>query len=230
LGDALRRLEEAEQSLADMILADRAQRRIEDVQSVSALARKYGASRHSVLNALKVLSQDGIVTQLPGRAWAFQPLLDSPRAVDESLTFRMALEPDAILAPGFALDRKKSEVIRRRGLELLALPEGRLSAAGFLRADCEFHSFIADCSANRFARGSLLAHHRLRRATQKAMSLPEFRLRQAVEEHLGILDSLERNEFDLAADQMVLHLRRSRSSRPDAANRGAPPLMRSLRA
>ena len=48
-------------------------------------------------------------------------------------------------------------------------------------------------------------------------------------EHVEILDSLERNLFDLAADQIVVHLRRSRIRRPEAANRGMTPLMRGAR-
>ena len=58
------------------------------------------------------------------------------------------------------------------------------------------------------------------------MALPEYRLRQSLEEHLDILDSLERMQLDLAADQMVLHLRRSQIRRPKAANRGIMPLGR----
>ncbi|MEP3437149.1 MAG: GntR family transcriptional regulator [Hoeflea sp.] len=227
---AAQTLEGMGQTLADRILSDRAERRIGDVQSVSALARKYNASRHSVLFALKILSQDGVATQLPGRSWAFQPMLDSPKAMDESLAFRLILEPQAILAPGFAVDSKKAGILRGRMEDFLSIREGRITAAGFTRLDTEFHCFIAECSANRFARGTLLAHHRLRRATQKDTSVPDFRLRQSLEEHLGILDSLEQNQFDIAADQMVLHLRRSRTRRPEAANRGIPPLIRRPRA
>ncbi|MEM5470956.1 GntR family transcriptional regulator [Hoeflea sp. AS60] len=227
---AAQALEGMEQTLADRILSDRAERRIGDVQSVSALARKYNASRHSVLFALKILSQDGVATQLPGRSWAFQPMLDSPKAMDESLAFRLILEPQAILAPGFAVDSKKAGILRGRMEDFLTIREGRITTAGFMRIDTEFHCFIAECSANRFARGTLLAHHRLRRATQKDTSVPDFRLRQSLEEHLGILDSLEQNQFDIAADQMVLHLRRSRTRRPEAANRGIPPLIRRPRA
>lgn len=230
LAEAAQRLEDMEDSLANRILSDRATRRIGDIQSVSALVRRYGASRNSVLIALKILAKDGIVTQLPGRAWAFQPMLDSPKAVDESLDFRLTLEPQAILAPGFVMDDKKAGLLRTRMQDYLRIQEGRITHSGFVRLDVEFHSFIAECSANRFARGALLAHHRLRRATQKDSALPDFRLRQSLEEHLEILDSLERNQFELAADQMVLHLRRSRIRRPEATNRGIPPLMRAARA
>ncbi len=226
---ALQRMESAEDSLAHRILSDRADRRIGDVQSVSALVRRYAASRNAVLNALKILSKDGIVTQLPGRAWAFQPMVDSPNAVDESFDFRLMAEPQAILAPGFYMDSNRAGLLRNQMENLLASDEDRITAALFQRIDFEFHSLIAEASGNRFLRGALLAHHRLRNATHKGGAIPRFRLRQAVVEHLEILDSLERNQLDLAADQVTVHLRRSRIRRPEAANRGIPPLVKGVR-
>lgn len=219
-------LEVMERSLASRILADRAARRISETHTVSALVRKYSVSRYAVLNALKILSQDGIVAQLPGRTWVFQPLLDSPKAVDESLAFRLELEPQAIRTPGFSVNSKKAGLLRERTSEMLETREGRITARGFMAVDTEFHNFIAEGSANRFIRGALLTHLRLRQTTQKDFSVPDFRLRQSLREHLEIIDNLERNLFEVAADLMVLHLRRSGIGRPDAVSRAIPPLMR----
>ncbi len=226
LGDARIAADDLEQGLFTRILTDRAARRIADVQSVSALARRYSVSRVEVLNALKILSRDGIVTQLPGSAWAFQPLLDTPRAIAESFAFRLTLEPQAILTPGFTLDPTRASALRTQMRAFRDLPDGRLTAAGFQRLDIDFHVMIAEGAANRFVQGTLLAHHRLRRVAQKEGAAPPFRQRQAMDEHLDILDSLERNQLELAADQMVLHLRRSGIRRPEAAGRGMSPLLR----
>lgn len=224
--DGLARLEEVESSLAARILNDRAERRITDVQSISALVRRYGAPRSAVLNALKILSSDGVVTQLPGRSWVFQPILDTPNAVDESLAFRLTLESQAITATGFRMDSQKTGLLRQQMETFLESCDGSMSAMAFLHLDCAFHSFIAESSGNRFAKGALLAHHRLRLTTQKDHTIPDFRLRQSLEEHLDILDSLERSQHQLAADQMVLHLRRSQIRKPQTVNRGILPLTR----
>jgi DNA-binding GntR family transcriptional regulator len=226
VADGAVQLDEMEDSLAARILSDRAQRRITDVQSISALVRRYGAPRSAVLNALKILGSDGVVAQLPGRAWAFQPILDTPNALEESLVFRLALEPQAITAPGFQMDSQKTGLLRQQMEEFLERRDGSMSSVAFLHLDCAFHSFIAESSGNRFARGTLLAHQRLRLATQKDHVIPDFRLRQSLEEHLDILDSLERMQHQLAADQMVLHLRRSQIRKPQTANRGILPLAR----
>lgn len=226
VADGTLQLKDMEESLVMRILTDRAERRISEVQSVSALVRRYEVPRSAVLNSLKILSSDGIVTQLPGRAWAFQPILDTPNALTEGLAFRLALEPQAILAPGFSMDSQKVGRMRQQMEDFLRRKDGSMSSVAFLRLDCAFHSFIAESSGNRFARGVLLAHQRLRLTTQKDHSVPDFRLRKSLEEHLDILDSLERMQLQLAADQMVLHLRQSQISRPKAANRGIFPLTR----
>lgn len=225
----IRALEDAEHSIAHQILSDRAERRIGAVQSASALMRRYKAPRTAVLNALKILSNDGLVRQLPGRAWAFQPMIDSPDAIEESLDFRISMERQAILAPDFVLDSQRAALLREQMTSFLNTPQGGVTPAGFRRIDIEFHTLVAECSGNRFLRGSLTAHHRLRQASQKIAPSPEFRLRQAMIEHLEILDSLERNQFELAADQIVVHLRRSRIRKPQAANRGIPPLAKGPR-
>lgn len=227
---ALQRMKGVENSLAHRILSDRTERRIGDVQSVSALVRRYAVSRNAVLNALKILSKDGIVTQLPGRAWAFQPMVDSPNAIDESFEFRLMAEPQAILAPGFRIDSNRAGLLRSQMENLLGGDEDRITVAVFKRIDFEFHGLIAEGSGNRFLRGALLAHHRLRNATHNGGAIPRFRLRQVMFEYLEILDSLERNQLDLAADQLTVHLRRSRIRRPEAANRGIPPLVKGSRA
>ena len=219
-------LEDMEDSLATRILSDRAERRITDIQSVSALVRRYDVPRSSVLNALKILSSDGIVVQLPGRAWASQPILDSSNALNDSIAFRLSLEPQAITAPGFRMDSQKTGLLRQQLQEFALRPDGALSAVAFLHLDCAFHSFIAESSGNRFVKGTLLAHQRLRLSTQKNHSIPNFRLRQSLEEHLDILDSLERSQLRLAADQMVVHLRRSQIRKPQTLNRGILPMGR----
>jgi len=225
----IRALEDAEYSIAHQILSDRAERRIGSVQSISALTRRYNAPRTAVLNALTVLAKDGVVRQLPGRAWAFQPMVDSANAIKDSFDFRIVMEPQAILAPDFVLDEQRAVVLREQMGNFLNAAEGATTLAGFRRIDVEFHTLIAECSGNRFLRGSLTAHHRLRKASQKTALSPEFRLRQAMLEHLEILDSLERSQFQLAADQIIVHLRRSRISKPQAANRGIPPLAKGPR-
>ena len=135
-------LDTSDGSLADRILADRLARRLEDVQSVSHFIRRYGVTRSAVLNALTILHQDGIIERVPGQAWGFRPILDTPGAIDDSLQFRLVLEPAAILAPGFALDQTRARPLRLQMQKALAASDTWIGAAAFHRQDTEFHQLI----------------------------------------------------------------------------------------
>lgn len=220
LGDTL---SSAEGRLAERILADRASRRLDADFTVAALARRYGLPRNTVLNTLKVLQEDGLVTPTKGRSWAFRPLLDTQNALVESVDYRLLIEPAAITAPGFRMDVSDARQVRSALTAVLESPAPRR----FMASDVAFHDLVARASGNRFLRDTLLAHNRLRTVGDGAPPVTAFRMEQATGEHLAILDSLENGQFDLAATQMALHLRRARIQRPQTANRGSPPLVRS---
>ena len=107
---------------------------------------------------------------------------------------------------------------------LLASPEFSFDIREFQRLDLEFHGLIASGSSNRFVGQALIDHMKLRRLPGALSGVNVFRLKQSAREHLAILDQLEARQFEAAADLMRLHLRLSRSQRPQAASRGAPVL------
>ena len=74
----------------------------------------------------------------------------------------------------------------------------------------------------------LAAHLRLRRLPGTYRGVNVFRLKQSTREHLAILDQLESRQYEVAADLLRVHLRLSRSQRPQAASRGAPALFGSI--
>jgi DNA-binding GntR family transcriptional regulator len=115
-------------------------------------------------------------------------------------------------------------VLRERIETLLALPDAAFDIREFQSLDAEFHGMIAEGSANRFVGDVLVAHLRLRRLPGALPGINVFRLRQSMREHLAILDQLENRQYEVAADLLRVHLRLSRSQRPQAANRGAPAL------
>ena len=214
-----------ERQLADRILADRTGRRIGESVSVSALMRRLKVSRQSVLLALKILQSENVISQTPNQAWSFRPILDTGNAVGDSIDFRLILEPAAILAAGFVLDRQRAHILRKEAEAFLGAAESAGALAEFQRLDVEIHSLIAASSGNRFLRDCLLPHHRLRQLPGGTAAVTGFRLKQSMQEHIDILESLDAKQFEVAADLMRLHLRQSRIRRPSAVNRGSPALM-----
>lgn len=218
-----------EDEIAEAILRDRAARRLDATVTVAGLARRYAVERATVLKSLSRLADEGFLERAPGQSWLFRPAPDSPEAMTESYDFRLALEPVAIIQPGFRLDGAKAAALRQAMETLLAMPDGGFDVGECLRLDRAFHALIAAGSANRFVADALAAHHRLRRLPGAVPGVGVFRLRQSTREHLAILDQLESRQFEIAADLLRAHLRASRNQRPVAANRGAPALLGALR-
>ncbi|MCT8328259.1 GntR family transcriptional regulator [Albidovulum sediminis] len=214
----------AEADLARRILRDRAARRLDETVTVGELIRRYGAARSAVGKALARLAEDGLVTRAPGQSWVFAALPDAPESQADSYEFRLMLEPAALTAPGFRLDPDRAAALRRAMVAFLAEPDDRLDPRAFQTLDAAFHGLIARGAANRFVADALGQHLRLRELPGAVVRANVVRLRQAMQEHLGILDQMEAGRFDVAADLLCVHLRLSRSQRPQAANRGAPPL------
>lgn len=214
----------AEDDLAEAILRDRAARRLDETVTVGGIMRRYAADRNSVLKALKRLAGENLMQKAPGQSWLFRPALDGADAQAESYEFRLLLEPAAVIAPGFRLDGARAAMLRERMEALLALPDAGFDIRAFQSLDAEFHDMIAAGSANRFLADALADHLRLRRLPGVLSGVSVYRLRQSTREHLAILDQIENRQFEAAADLLRVHLRLSRSQRPQAANRGAPAL------
>ena len=210
------------------VLRDRAARRLADAETVTGLMRRYDVSRSVVQTVLKRLSEDQLVERAPGQQWLFRPAPDDLEGLDESYDFRLALEPAALVAPGFKVDGPLISLLRQAMERLAGADEASFDVAAFHRSDYEFHAMVAQSSGNRFVGEALLNHHRRRRTASAARTVGVFRLRQSTEEHLAMLDQIERNQMDLASDLMRVHLRMSRSQRPRLAGRGAPALVRAL--
>lgn len=213
-----------EDRLADAILRDRAAKRLDDTVTASGLSRRYSTDRRTVLKALRILESSNWIDKAPGQSWLFHSTHEGPEAIAESYDYRLLLEPAALLSPGFRLDEAQATALRLAMEALLAAPESSFDVREFQRLDLEFHGMIAHAASNRFVGQALADHLRLRRLPGMLHGVNVFRLKQSTREHLAILDQLEGRQFEAAADLMRLHLRLSRSQRPQAASRGAPVL------
>ena len=213
-----------EDRLAESILRDRAARRLDDTVTASGLSRRYSTDRRTVLKSLRILESANWIEKAPGQSWLFRASHEGPEALAESYDYRLMLEPAALLAPGFRLDEAQATALRLAMEAQLASPEVSFDIREFQRLDLDFHGMVARGSSNRFVGQALADHLKLRRLPGALHGVNVFRLKQSTREHLAILDQLEARQFEAAADLMRLHLRLSRSQRPQAASRGAPVL------
>lgn len=211
-----------EEELATSVLRDRMAGRLGDSISISELMRRYDIGRPAAQKALTQLSESQAIERGPGQSWLFCPSLNSLAALEESLKFRLTLEPEALLSPNFNADPQRLSLLRGGMETLLARPVEDFDIQQFRELDISFHELIGQSCGNRFIGDALLQHQSLRRLPNLLPTVSVHRLQEALREHLQIIAQIERGQMEIAADLMRLHLRLSAALRPQTANRGIP--------
>lgn len=211
-----------EEELATSVLRDRMAGRLGDSISISELMRRYDIGRPAAQKALQQLSESQAIERGPGQSWLFRPSLNSLAALEESLKFRLILEPEALLSPHFNADPQRLALLRSAMQTLLSSPVEHFDIQQFRELDISFHELIGQSCGNRFIGDALLQHQSLRRLPNLLPTVSVHRLQEALREHLHIIAHIERGQLEIAADLLRLHLRLSAAQRPQTANRGIP--------
>lgn len=173
------------------------------ILSEVSVAQQMEVSRTPVHDALRQLSQDGLVERQNGRrARVSQFTRDD---IYEIFEMRKYLEgPAAQLAAG-RMDQRQL-VPLREGAEQLAAVRGRADwVTRWTDYDELFHSTIADASGNKRLARDIHRYRLLHRGFNR-MSTDAESLQQALAEHLTILKWLEAREGDKARKAMVDHI------------------------
>jgi DNA-binding GntR family transcriptional regulator len=211
-----------ETELYTSILRDISAGRIGDSQTVAGLQRRYNASRSAVQNAVMRLADENFAERGPGQQWRIKQFAISGDAVAKSYEFRLACEPLALTLPGFRRDRAAIMALRQSMEVLRDMRDVDFDRKLFERTDFDLHMLVARGSGNPFMSEALVAHHRRRRASQPQAHVNAYRLIQSNGEHLQILEQIEREQYDLAADLLRVHIQLSHVERPRLAGRGVP--------
>jgi DNA-binding GntR family transcriptional regulator len=211
-----------EEELAASVLRDRMAGRLGDSISISELMRRYDIGRPAAQKVLAQLSESQAIERGPGQSWLFRPSLNSLAALEESLKFRLILEPEALLSPHFSADPQRLALLRSAMQTLLSSPVEDFDIQQFRELDISFHELLAQSCGNRFISDALLQHQSLRRLPNLLPSVSVHRLQEALREHLQVIANIERGQMEIAADLLRLHLRLSAAQRPQTANRGIP--------
>lgn len=204
------------------ILRDLAAARISEQQTVASLQRRYNVTRLAVQNSLMKLSEENLAERGAGQQWLLKQFTVNADSHAKSYEFRLALEPLALTMPEFKRDPTAMLSLRQSMLALKAMDETTFDRKLFLRTDMDFHILIARCCGNPFLAESLVAHHTRRFSLPTHVHPGTFRLMQANNEHIQILEQIERGQMGLAADLMRVHIQLSQAVRPRLAGRGVP--------
>ena len=188
------------------IARDRLAGLIPDRISENELLRRYGVTRPRLQSLLHRMSEEGWAERLPGHGWQFLPVLTSLEAYRQSYRFRQAIEPAALLEPGFQLNAPVLERHLDQQRRLVAGEVATISQVGLFVVSSAMHQAIIECSQNAFFIESLRRVDRLRRLIEYRQSVDREQARLRCAEHVRILELILQGRNPEAADEMRRHL------------------------
>lgn len=201
--------ESDEERLYLSIAEDRIKRQLPSHVSEADLVRRYGVAKGVLRRVLQRLLHEGLVERRPGRGWMFAPVLDSREAHDESYRFRIALEPLALLEPGFELDEAAAARSEEKHRAILSGNVKEITPVELFEMNAEFHEVIAAGARNRFFLQAVQQQNRLRRFVNYHWIYGPARAVRTCHEHLGVLEAIRSGDMGWASTLLRHHLETS---------------------
>jgi DNA-binding GntR family transcriptional regulator len=177
--------------------------------SEAQLRTRYQLTQAQLQAVLHRVSQEGWAQKKPGYGWEFSAMLTTPDSLLQSYRLRLALEPAALLEPGYHLEAKVIE--KRRAAEYHLLEGGietdtpdQLHERGV-----RFHESLVEASGNPFFIDTIRRVNRVRRLISYRSMQDRKRYTEHCHQHLHLLDLLEAGRNGDAAEIMREHLYRT---------------------
>ena len=174
--------------------------------SEQLIKQRYGLTAAQLNAVLGRIAQEGWAERKPGYGWVFSSMLSTPDSLLKSYRLRLALEPAALLEPGYKLDRKVLEECRATELHLINGGITTASADELHNRGVRFHESLVEASGNSFFIDSIKRVNRVRRLLSYRSMQQRERYPEHCRQHLHILDLLERERNEEASACMREHL------------------------
>lgn len=173
------------------------------------LRSRYELTAAQLQAVLHRIAQEGWAQKKAGYGWEFSAMLTTPDSLLQSYRLRMALEPAALLEPGYRLDDKVIEQCRAAEQHLL---EGGIETDTpdqLHERGVRFHESLIEASGNPFFIDTIRRVNRVRRLISYRSMQDRQRYKEHCKQHLHLLDLLEAGRNQEAADTMREHLSRT---------------------
>lgn len=189
-------------------LADELLRGALPMQCSEALLRaRYGLTTAQTQALLGRIAQEGWADRRPGYGWEFSSMMTTPDSLLQSYRLRLALEPAALLEPGFRIDRQVLARCRAAEIHLLDGGIATDTADQLHERGVRFHESLVEASGNPFFIDAIKRVNRVRRLLSYRSMQDRSRYQQHCDQHLAILDLLERERNEEASVALASHLR-----------------------
>lgn len=124
----------------------------------------------------------------------------------QSYRFRMAIEPAAVLEPGYIVDKVAFAKAREAQQQLLDGDIFKLSRSQLFQIGAQLHELVVRCSGNAFFLEAIRRQNQLRRFMAYKANVDRPRLINQCKEHIHLLDLIESGQREAAADFLRNHL------------------------
>jgi DNA-binding GntR family transcriptional regulator len=175
--------------------------------SEAQLRARYALTNAQAQALLARISQEGWAHRRPGYGWEFSSMMTTPDSLLQSYRLRLALEPAALLEPTFRIDRKVLARCRAAEKHLLDGGIATDTADQLHERGVRFHESLVEASGNPFFIDTIKRVNRVRRLLSYRSMQDRSRYQQHCDQHLAILDLLERERNEEAAEALAAHLR-----------------------
>lgn len=175
--------------------------------SEAQLRARYALTQTQTQALLTRISQEGWATRRPGYGWEFSSMMITPDSLLQSYRLRLALEPAALLEPTFRIDLGVIDRLRAAEKHLLEGGIATDTADQLHERGVRFHESLVEASGNPFFIDTIKRVNRVRRLLSYRSMQDRSRYQQHCDQHLAILDLLERERNEEAAAILSSHLR-----------------------
>ncbi|NIF75238.1 GntR family transcriptional regulator [Burkholderia sp. Ap-962] len=188
------------------IADDRLRGELPDEFSEQLIRQRYGLTGAQLNAVLARIAGEGWAERKPGYGWAFSTMLTTPDSLLQSYRLRLALEPAALLEPGYRLDPRVLERCRDTELQLLAGGIETASADALHDRGVRYHEALVEASGNPFFIDTIRRVNRVRRLLSYRSMRHRERYAEHCRQHLHVLDLLARERNEEAAEALREHL------------------------
>ena len=188
------------------IAEDRLQGRLPDTFSEASLKARYQLTPAQLTAVLTRIAQEGWAERKPGYGWAFSSMLTTPDSLLQSYRLRLALEPAALLEPGYRLDPQVLQRCRVAEQQLLDGGIGSATADELHERGVYFHESLVEASGNAFFIDTIRRVNRVRRLLSYRSMRDRKRYVEHCHQHLEVLQLLERERNEEASQALREHL------------------------
>ncbi|MDB5957574.1 GntR family transcriptional regulator [Ramlibacter sp.] len=188
------------------VAEDRLQGLLPDAFSETLLKQRYALTSAQLQALLHRMAQEGWVQKKPGYGWEFSPMLTTAESLLQSYRLRLALEPAALLEPGYHIAPEALARCRAAEVHLLKGGIKTDTADQIHERGVRFHEALVEGSGNPFFIDTIRRVNRVRRLLSYRSTQDRKRYRQHCEQHLAILDLLAQDRNEEAAQALREHL------------------------